>query len=115
MSQKTKNIILLILFCIVSLFLFEVLIGDGNIRRIEKDCEEKGFNTFFPYMTSYMIASLNHFVLVTAIAIVCKFIKKMDITYKRIIYSFPIITLTLSYPMTILSMLFAKTFHLYGF
>lgn len=115
MSKKTKIIILIILCYIISYFLFEVLIGDGNFRRIEKDCEEKGFNTFFPYMTSYMIASLNHFVLVTATAIVCKIIKKLDITYKRIIYTFPIFTLILFYPMTILSMVFARTFHLYGF
>ena len=115
MSKKTINIILLILAYIISLFLFEVLIGDRNCMRIMQDCEQKGFNTFLPYMTSYIIADLNHFVLVTAIAIVCKFIKKIDITYKRIIYTFPIFTLVLFYPMTILSMLFAKAFHLYGF
>ena len=115
MSKKTRNIILIILCYILSLFLFEVLIGDGNFERVTQDCEQKGFNTPFPYMTSYIIAGITHFVLVTIIAFICIFIKNMDKEYKRIIYSFPIITFTFSFPMALLAMLFARAFHLYGF
>ena len=83
--------------------------------KVADDCDQKGFNTPFPYMTSYIIAGINHFILVTFIAIICKFVKNIDITYKRIIYSFPAITFIFSFPMSFLSTLFAKTFHLFGF
>lgn len=115
MSKKTRNIVIIILCYIISLFLFELIIGDGNFMKVAEDCERKGFNTPFPYFTSYIIAGINHFVLVTFIAIICKFVKKIDSTYKRIIFSFPIITFIFSFPMSFLSTSFAKAFHLYGF
>ena len=115
MSKKTRNIIILILCYFISLFLFEVLIGDKNCMRIMQNCEQKGFNTPFPYFTSYMIAGINHFILVTGIAIVVTFIKKIDKAYKITFYTFPAITFIFTYPMMIPAMLFAKAFHLYGF
>lgn len=115
MSKKTRNIIIIVLCYFVSLFLFELIIGDGNFMKIAEDCDQKGANTPFPYMTSYVIAGINHFVLVSFIAIKFIFVKNINSAYKKIIYSFPIITFIFSLPMSFLSTLFAKVFHLYGF
>ena len=115
MSKKTINIIVIVLCYFISLFLFELLIGDGNFMKIAEDCDKKGFNTPFPYMTSYIIAGINHFVVVSFIAIIFIFVKNINSAYKKIIYSFPIITFVFYLPMSFLSTLFAKAFHLYGF
>ena len=115
MSQKTKKILLMIVIYAISLFLFELIIGNGNFEKVEHECIEKGYYTPFPYFTSFIEAGIYHFIVVTIIAIICKFNKKIGITYKKVIYIFPFLTFIFSLPMMIPTTLFARAFHLYGF
>lgn len=99
----------------ITLFLFELIIGVGNFLEIEKDCVEKGYYTPFPYFTSFIMAGIYHFILVLFIAVISIFIKKLDKVYKIILCIFPLITFIFSLPMMIPTTIFARLFHLYGF
>ena len=115
MSKKTKNIILMIIIYIISLFLFELIIGVGNFSKVEEICVRNGYNTPFPYFISFVFAGIYHFIFVTAVAIISLFFKRIDKAYKTTLFIFPFFTYLFSLPMMIPACYFATAFHLYGF
>lgn len=107
MSKQTKNKILIILFYLISLFLFEFIIGDCNFEKNAEKCVTDGAN-FFALFAPYVEVGFYHFIFISCIVIYVKFSKKIDIEYKHIIYWFPLITFIFSLPMGLLSAIFGN-------
>ena len=105
MSKQTKNKILIILFYLISLFLFEFIIGDCNFEKNAQECVSNG-DSVFALFAPYGEAGFYHFIFISCIAIYVKFSKKIDIAYKHIIYWFPLITFIFSLPMGLLAAIF---------
>ena len=107
MSTQTKNKILIILFYLISLFLFEFIIGDCNFEKNAQECVSNG-DSVFALFALYGEAGFYHFIFISCIAIYVKFSKKIDIAYKHIIYWFPLITFIFSLPMGLLAAIFGN-------
>ena len=114
MSKKTKNKILIILIYFISLFIFEVIIGVGGFEKTIQYCAEKGNSNPLMVYAPMIEAGVYHFIFVSIIAIACIFYKKLDKSYKIIIYFFPMFTFYLSFPMWLLAAMFCRVFGLYG-
>jgi len=71
------------------------------------------FNVLAPLVTP-IEAGIWHFICVSIVAIICKFIKPIDKSYKNIIYAFPIITFIFSIPMGLLTTYLANIFNWFG-
>ena len=90
MSKKTK-IIFLIYF--ISLFIFELIIGVvGGFEKTIQYCAEKGNANPLIVYVSMTETGVYHFIVVSIIAIACIFYKKLDKSYKIIIYFFLMFT-----------------------
>lgn len=114
MTKKTKNIILIILIYIISLFIFELIIGVGGFEKTIQYCEENGNANPLIVYVSMTEAGVYHFIVVSIIAIACMFYKKLDKNYKTVIYLFPMFTFFFSFPMWMLAVMFCRVFRLYG-
>ena len=114
MSKKSKNKILIIFIYFISFFIFELIIGVGGIEKTLQYCAETGNVTPLIIYVPIVEAGVYHFIFVSIIAIACVFYKKLDRSYKTIIYFFPMFTFFFSYTMWILTTMFCKVFGLYG-
>ena len=99
MSRENKIKILLIISYFLSLFLFELVYITLNFEREIKTMVE--MNYYFPLsiITPVIQAGIYHFVIVTILAIIIKFSSKIRKEYKKIIYSFPLLTFIFTIPM----------------
>lgn len=114
MNKKTKISILIITIYFISFFLFELFIGTARILEYAEECVEKDiFNVLAPLVTP-IEAGIWYFICVSIVAIICKFIKQIDKSYKYIIYSFPLITFIFSIPVGLLATYFATFFGWFG-
>ena len=114
MNKKTKISILIITIYFISFFLFELFIGTARTLEYVEECVEQDmFNVLAPLVTP-IEAGIWYFICVSIVAIICKFIKQIDKSYKYIIYSFPLITFIFSIPVGILATYFATFFGWFG-
>lgn len=103
MTRKTKISILIITIYFMTFFLFELFIGSARaIESIEKSIE-LGMASILTPMVTFVEAGILHFICVLIVAIVCRCMKKIDKSYKHIVYSFPIITFIFSIPMGLMT------------
>ena len=101
MTRKTKISILIITIYLISLFLFELFIGTARTLEYVEECVEQDmFNVLAPLVTP-IEAGILHFICVSIVAIICKFIKPIDKSYKNIIYAFPILLHFVSFSRSI--------------
>lgn len=112
MSKQTKNKILIILFYLISLFLFEFIIGDCNFEKNAQECVSNG-DSVFALFAPYGEAGFYHFIFISCIAIYVKFSKKIDIEYKHIIYWLPLCTFIFALPMSCLATYVVKAYFLF--
>ena len=113
MSKKTKNIILIILGFLISLFIFELIFGIGNFDRMMEDAMERNLGGPFIIFTSFVLAGIYHAIFIGIIAIILRF-TNIDKIYKKIIAYLPVYSLVLILPMMLVAGEFASFFHLYG-
>lgn len=114
MTRKTKITILIITIYFVTFFLFELFIGSARVLEyLEKCMELERFNVLAPLVT-LIEAGIWHFICVLIVAMVCKYMKKIDKSYKHIVYSFPIITFIFSIPMGFLTTYLANILNWFG-
>lgn len=112
MSKKTKIIILIILSFLLTLFLFELIIGCGSMKSTMDYSIKHGGNMFAIY-APIVEAGIYHFIFIIIIAFIAHF-KNIDSTYKKILKYLPVYTIVLTLPMSLPAMLLASIFHLYG-
>lgn len=114
MTRKTKITILIILIYFVTFFLFELFIGSARVLEYLEECMNLDrFNVLAPLVT-IIEAGIWYFICLLIVAMVCKCIKKIDKSYKHIVYSFPIITFIFSIPMGLLTTYLANVFNWFG-
>ncbi len=114
MTRKTKISILIITIYLISLFLFELFIGTARTLEYVEECVEQDmFNVLAPLVTP-IEAGIWHFICVSIVAIICKFIKPIDKSYKNIIYAFPIITFIFSIPVGLMTLYISSFFGWFG-
>ena len=114
MNKKTKISILIITIYFISFFLFELFIGTARTLEYVEECVEQDmFNVLAPLVTS-IEAGIWHFICVSIVAIICKFIQQINKSYKNIIYAFPIITFIFSIPMGILTTYLSNILNWFG-
>ena len=99
MTRKNKNIFLIITIYFLSFILFELFIGAARALENAKISEELGMLSIFTPFETLIEAGICHFIFVSVIALMCKFIKKIDKAYKHIIYFFPLITFIFAIPI----------------
>lgn len=112
MSKKTKIIILIILSFLLTLFLFELIVGCGSMKSTVNYAAKHGGNMFAIY-APIAKAGMYHFIFIIIIAFIAHF-KNIDNTYKKILKYLPVYTILLTLPMSMPAMFFASFFHLYG-
>ena len=110
MSKKNRNIILIILGFLLSLFLFQLIIG-CYLRETFYDSNDDMFVVAFSPIIN---AGIYHFIFISVMAILVRF-TKIDKTYKKILAYLPVYTVVLSLPMSALAVGFANYFHLFGY
>ena len=107
MSKKNKNIILIISSFLLFMFLFE-MINCLILNKIEMDND-----SFADMMTIVLVYPV---IIVSIIALIVRFNKtlnkKIDKTYRKIIYYIPIYALILPIPIFILAGTFLKIIHI---
>ena len=114
MTRKTKISILIITTYFISFFLFELFIGTARTLEYLEECVEQDmFNVLAPLVT-HIEAGIWHFICVSIVAIICKFIKQIDKSYKNIIYAFPIITFIFSIPVGLMTLYISSFFGWFG-
>lgn len=112
MKRKTKISILIIIIYFISFFLFEFLIGSARVLENAKRSEELGMLSIFTPLETLIEAGIWHFICALIVAIVCRFIKQIDKSYKHIIYALPMITFIFSIPIGLMTTYFAKFFRM---
>lgn len=114
MTRKTKISILIITIYFISFFLFELFIGTARTLGYVEECVEQDmFNVLAPLVT-HIEAGIWYFICVSIVAIVCKFIKQIDKTYKHIIYFFPVVTFIFSIPVGLMTLYISSFFGWFG-
>ncbi len=84
MTRKTKISILIITIYLISLFLFELFIGTARILEYMEECVKQDmFNVLAPLVTT-IEAGIWHFICVSIVAIICKFIKQIGSSLNRV-------------------------------
>lgn len=114
MTRKTKISLLIITIYFIAFFLFELFIGTARTLEYMEECVElERFNVLAPLVT-HIEAGIWYFICVSMVAIVCRFIKRIDKSYKHIVYSFPIITFIFSIPMGLMTTYLANILNWFG-
>lgn len=114
MNKKTRNIIVIISLFLLSLFLFDLVVGCGSLDSSMKYAIENNTSgsQFIP-IGLFLLAGIIHCMFVILVAIIFHF-TKVDRTYKKIIAYSSVYSIVLSLPMGVLSMFFAHFLNLYN-
>ncbi|MEG1008753.1 MAG: hypothetical protein RSF67_02860 [Clostridia bacterium] len=112
MSKKICKIIILIIFYIISLILFELVIGIGNFDKNAIESAKLGIDNPFVVFTPFAEAGICHFICVSIIAIYVKFNKNINSTIKNTIFCFPLFTFILTFPMMFPTIWIARLFQI---
>ena len=115
MSNKTKNIILIILGFLLSLFLFALFIGCGTVNSTMETAIENNWDGGpFIAVGSFILVGLLHCIFIGIIAIIAWF-TNINKTYKKILAYLPAFSIILFMPISAFAMCFATFFHLFCF
>ena len=112
MAKTTKNKMFLVLGFFVSLIVFELIIGIGTFEKNATEAARLGYDNPFVLFAPFGEAAFYHFIFVSFIAIIVKFIKKIPLEYKHVLYWFPLYTVYLAMPMCIPTIYIAKILNL---
>lgn len=113
MSNQTKTTILIILGFLLSLFLFELIIGCGDLQNTVNYASNEGYGGPFIVFTSFVLSGIYHALFIGVIAIILRF-TNVNRTYKKIVAYLPVYSIVLTLPMMLVACEVAGFFHLYG-
>lgn len=114
MNKKTKKIIVIISLFLLSLFLFDLVVGCGSLDgSMEYAIENNTSGSQFMPIGVFLLAGIIHCMFVILVAIILHF-TKIDKTYKKIVAYSSVYSIVLSLPMGVLSMYFAHFLNIFN-